>query len=118
MSTFNALNFTHHDELLEAEEHSRELQIEESFKIFQGALFDLKAKRYTEADAKFEELFSMEVLKPNKWGFYKYSSPTLDSLRYLAYRNRGMYYYSYLTDNYSKLEAQDIIDIILKVLEH
>lgn len=117
MSTFNALNFTHHDELLEAEEHSRELQIEESFKIFQGALYDLKAKRYAEADVKFQELFSMEVLKPNKWGFYKYSSPTLDSLRYLAYRNRGMYYYSYLTDNYQKLEAQDAVDIILKVLE-
>lgn len=117
MSTFNALNFTHHDELLEAEEHSRELQIEESFKIFQGALFDLKAKRYTEADEKFEELFSMEVMKPNKWGFYKYTSPTLDSLRYLAYRNRGMYYYSYLTDNFSTLESQDVVDITLKVLE-
>lgn len=118
MSAFNALNFTSHDELLEAEEHSRELQVEESFKIFQGALFDLKAKRFAEADAKFDDLFSMEVLKPNKWGFYKYSSPTLDSLRYLAYRNRGMYYCNYLIENYSKLDPQDVVDNILKVVEN
>lgn len=118
MSAFNALNFTSHDEQLEAEEHSRELQVEESFKIFQGALYDLRAKRFAEADAKFEDLFSMEVLKPNKWGFYKYSSPTLDSLRYLAYRNRGMYYCSYLIENYSKLDPQDIVDNILKVVEN
>ncbi|QLQ79989.1 hypothetical protein HG537_0C06380 [Torulaspora globosa] len=118
MSAFNALNFTSHDEQLEAEEHSRELQVEESFKIFQGALYDLKAKRFAEADAKFEDLFSMEVLKPNKWGFYKYSSPTLDSLRYLAYRNRGMYYCSYLIENYSRLDPQDIVDYVLKVVEN
>ncbi|GAV52378.1 hypothetical protein ZYGR_0AG03690 [Zygosaccharomyces rouxii] len=118
MSTFNALNLTPHDEQLEAEEHSRELEIEECFKIFQSALFELKTKRYKEADSKFEELLSRDVIKPDKWGVYYYSSPTLDRLRYLSYRNRGMYYYSYVLDNKSSLSSQDIVDCIIKVIEN
>ncbi|EDO15710.1 hypothetical protein Kpol_1000p22, partial [Vanderwaltozyma polyspora DSM 70294] len=117
MSKFNALNFTPQDELLEAEEHSRELQVEESFKIFQSALFYLKRKKFDEAGEKFDELFDMAVLKPNDWGFYKFSSPTLDSLRYLAYRNRGMYYFSYLMENYKSMESDDVVTYILKVVE-
>lgn len=118
MSAFNALNLTLHDEQLEAEEHSRELQIEDSFKIFQNALFDLKAKRFEDADAKFVELLNMDVIKPDKWGIYRYSSPTLDSLRYLAYRNRGMYYYSFLMENHTNMEPQDVVDNLLKVVEN
>lgn len=118
MSTFNALNLTPHDEQLEAEEHSRELEIEECFKVFQSALFELKAKRFDNANAKFEELLKRDVIKPNKWGFYYYSSPTLDRLRYLTYRNRGMYHYSYLQENQSTMSSQDIVDCILKVVEN
>lgn len=118
MSTFNALNLTPHDEQLEAEEHSRELEIEECFKIFQSALFELKAKRYDEADEKFEELLSRDVIRPSKWGVYFYSSPTLDRLRYLAYRNRGMYHYSYLLDHKSNMSPQDFVDCIIKVVEN
>lgn len=118
MSTFNALNLTPHDEQLEAEEHSRELEIEECFKIFQSALFELKTKRYEEADSKFEELLSRDVIKPDKWGVYYYSSPTLDRLRYLSYRNRGMYYYSYLLDHRSSITSQDVVDCIIKTIEN
>lgn len=118
MSAFNALNLTPHDEQLEAEEHSRELQIEESFKIFQKALIDLKAKRYDDANSHFEILFRMEVIKPNKWGLYTYSTPTLNSLRYLAYRNRGMYYYAYLLDHEPQMSTEDIVDYTLKVVEN
>lgn len=118
MSTFNALNLTPHDEQLEAEEHSRELEIEECFKIFQSALFELKAKRFEEANIRFEELLKRDVIKPNKWGVYYYSSPTLDRLRYLTYRNRGMYHYSYLLEHQSSMSSQDVVDCIIKVVEN
>lgn len=118
MSLFTALNFTPNDALLEAEEHSRELQIEESFKVFQNALLHLKAKRFTQAGEKFEQLFNIDVIKPDRWGVYRYSSHTLDSLRYLAYRNRGVFYYQYLKENYENMSSEDIVDHILKVIEN
>ncbi|QLG75089.1 hypothetical protein HG535_0H04160 [Zygotorulaspora mrakii] len=118
MSSFNALNLTLQDEQLDAEEHSRELQIEESFKIFQKALIELKARRYDSAHVLFEELFAMDVIMPNKWGLYTYSTPTLNSLRYLAFRNRGMYYYTYLVDHESELATEDIVEYTLKVVEN
>lgn len=40
MSMFNALNSNIEGEQYEAEEHSRELQIEQSFNILQDALID------------------------------------------------------------------------------
>lgn len=118
MSLFTALNFTPNDALLEAEEHSRELQIEESFKVFQNALLHLKAKRFTQAGEKFEQLFNIDVIKPDRWGVYRYASHTLDSLRYLAYRNRGVFYYQYLKENYENMSSEDIVDHILKVIEN
>ncbi|AGO10374.1 AaceriABL081Wp [[Ashbya] aceris (nom. inval.)] len=118
MSLFTALNSTPHDALLEAEEHSRELQVEESFRVFQSALFHLKAKRFDDAEAKFEQLFNIEVLKPDHWGLYRYSSPTLDLLRYLAYRNHGVFYYQYVREHADELDKDDIVDYILKVVEN
>ncbi|CCD27193.1 Hir3p NDAI_0J03010 [Naumovozyma dairenensis CBS 421] len=118
MSTFHALNLDLDDEQLEAEEHSRELQIEESFEIYQTALSQLKLKQFEEADLTFQKLFEKDVLKPDKWGFYRHTSPTLNKLRYLAHRNRGMYYYTYIIDNYSKLDSVEVINDILKVVEH
>lgn len=118
MSLFTALNFTPDEALQEAEQHSRELQIEESFRVFQSALFHLKAKRFNEAAEKFRQLFSIDVIKPDKWGMYRFSSPTLDSLRYLAYRNRGVFYYQYLREHYQKLSPEDVVDHILKVIEN
>ncbi|AET39925.1 Hir3p Ecym_5148 [Eremothecium cymbalariae DBVPG len=118
MSAFTALNSSPHDALLEAEEHSRELQVEESFRVFQSALFHLKAKRFRDAEVKFEQLFNIDVLKPNQWGSYKHSSPTLDSLRYLAYRNRGVFYYQYVKENSENMDKDDIVDYILKVVEN
>ncbi|AMD20967.1 HEL314Cp [Eremothecium sinecaudum] len=118
MSVFTALNSSPHDALLEAEVHSRELQVEESFRVFQSALYHLKAKRFEDAEEKFVQLFNIDVLKPDQWGFYKYSSPTLDSLRYLAYRNRGVFYYQYVKENMDKMDKDGIVDCILKVVEN
>ncbi|CUS24935.1 LAQU0S22e00474g1_1 [Lachancea quebecensis] len=118
MSLFTALNFTPDDALQEAEQHSRELQVEESSKIYQSALLHLKAKRFEQAEEKFKELFNIDVIKPDRWGFYKYSSPTLNSLRYLAYRNRGVFYYQFLQEKHETMSSQDIVEYTLKVAEN
>ncbi|CCE61705.1 hypothetical protein TPHA_0B00330 [Tetrapisispora phaffii CBS 4417] len=117
MSKFNALNQDLHDEEFEVDGHSRELQVEEGFKTFQTALQFLRNKKYDDASDKFDELFQMAILKADKWGLYQFSSPTLDSLRYLAFRNRGMFYYSYLIDEYASMETDEIVNYILKVVE-
>lgn len=118
MSSFTALNLNSNDNSDESKDHSRELQIEESSKVFQAALSHLKAKRFDEAKLKFDQLFDIKVIKPNRWGLYDYSSPTLDSLRYLAYRNRGVMYYQYVKEYFRDLDAGDIVDYILKTLEN
>lgn len=117
MSSFEALNLSTTDTVDESKDHSRELQVEESSKIFQLALIQLKAKRYDDAKDTFDKLFEIDVIKPNKWGLYEYSSPTLDSLRYLAFRNRGILYYQYVKDNLAEMESGDVVDYVLKALE-
>ncbi|CAI4045405.1 hypothetical protein SUVZ_10G3210 [Saccharomyces uvarum] len=118
MSMFNALNSNIDGEQYEAEEHSRELQIEQSFNILQDALIDLKNRDFQKSDSKFQELFQIDVVKPDKWGVYRNSSPTLDNLRYLCYRNRGMYYHLYLESNYENLNSQDLVNCVLKAVEN
>ncbi|SCU91845.1 LAFA_0F06194g1_1 [Lachancea sp. 'fantastica'] len=118
MSLFTALNFTPDEALQEAEQHSRELQVEESFKVYQSALLHLKAKRFEQAEEKFKELFSIDVIKPDRWGQYKHRSAILESLRYLAYRNRGVFYYRFLQDKYGTLEPHDIVEYTLRIVEN
>ena len=117
MSTFNAINLTPQDEQVEAEEHSRELQVEAGYKIFQEALDCIESKNHEGVEQKFQELFDLSILTPDKWGLFRYTSPTLDRLRFLAYRNRGMYHYAYLLENYEPMSREDIVNGILKVLE-
>ena len=118
MSTFNAINLAPQDDEVEAEEHTRELQIQEGFKIYEQALVSLNEKKFEESDAKFAELFKLDVIKPDKWGIYRYSSPILDRLRYLTYRNRGIYYYTYIQENHESMDSSDVVNNILKVLEN
>ncbi|CEP65042.1 Hir3p LALA0_S18e00408g [Lachancea lanzarotensis] len=118
MSLFTALNFTPDEALQEEEHHSRELQVEESFKVYQSALLHLKAKRFEQAEEKFKELFSIDVIKPDRWGQYKYRTAILESLRYLAYRNRGVFYYQFLQDKYDTLEPHDIVEYTLRTVEN
>lgn len=117
MSSFAALNLSTNENADESKDHSRELQVEESSKIFQLALIQLKAKRFDDAKETFDRLFEIDVIKPNKWGLYEYSSPTLDSLRYLAYRNRGILHYQYAKENFKQMESDDVVEHILKTLE-
>ena len=67
--------------------------MEAGFKLYEEALKLMNQNKFDEADAKFEQLFSLDILIPDKWGRYKYQSPSLDRLRYLSYRNRAMFYY-------------------------
>lgn len=118
MSTFNAINLAPQDDEVEAEEHTRELQIQEGFKIYEQALVSLNEKKFEESDTKFNELFKLDVIKPDKWGIYRYSSPILDRLRYLTYRNRGIYYYTYIQENHETMDSSDVVNNILKVVEN
>lgn len=118
MSTFHALNVSSDEEELEAEEYSRESQIEESVQIFQDALKLMKVKDFEGANAKFELLFQMDVIKPDKWGLYRSVSPTLNNLRYLAHRNRGIYYFVYLSSNYETMETDNIAYYIIQAIDH
>lgn len=119
MSTFNAINLAPKDEQIEAEDHTRELQVEEGFKFYEDALKAMNGNNFEEANAKFEQLFALDILKPDKWGLYRYKSPTLDRLRYLSYRNRAMYYYFYLIESYDEeMESPELVNDILKVMEN
>lgn len=119
MSSFSFLNQSPDIEKLEEEEHSREAQIEQCFQLFQQALKQMKAGDFEAADGIFKELMSQDVIKPNKWGLYSYSSSIVDNLRYLVYRNRGFYYYKYLIQqDFELLDPPDIVDNVLKIVEN
>lgn len=119
MSTFNAINLAPKDEQVEAEDYTRELQVEEGFKLYEDALKAMNENKFEEANIKFEQLFDLDILKPDKWGLYKYKSPTLDRLRYLSYRNRAMYYYFYLIESYDEtMESPELVNDILKIMEN
>ncbi|KAH3900068.1 Hir3p SCDLUD_004387 [Saccharomycodes ludwigii] len=121
MSLFKALNLedevgTGNNTVQEQEEHTRELQVEQGFRIYDTALNFYKDKEYQKAKATFEDLFQLEILKPNYFGYYLYNSSTLDKLRYLCYRNRGFLYYECLTENYQNMQSEDIVEDILKCI--
>ncbi|CCE82831.1 Piso0_002581 [Millerozyma farinosa CBS 7064] len=89
------------------EEHSRELQIEEAFKLYQKALNLQKQQKLEEAYTQYEELFKLEVISnhyyeeesyirgiqngmnSNNIDELNYLAPNVKSLRYLVFRNRG-----------------------------
>ncbi|KAG7869230.1 hypothetical protein KL918_000775 [Ogataea parapolymorpha] len=83
-STFTAIN--HVEDEKDIEEHSRELQIELGFKLFEEALSAQKQGNYDEANAKYQELFRMEVLTTRN----STNNPAIETLKYLCLRNRGV----------------------------
>lgn len=119
MSIFNAINLLPRDEEVEEEEHTRELQVEAGFKLYEEALKLMNQDKFDEADVKFGQLFNLDILIPDKWGRYKYQSPSLDRLRYLSYRNRAMYYYFYLSEHYQdSMPSSEVVNYTLKVMEY
>ncbi|KAK5960234.1 Hir3p PWA37_002730 [Arxiozyma heterogenica] len=119
MSMFNAINLLPRDEEVEEEEHTIELQVETGFKLYEEALKLMNQSKFDEADEKFKQLFGLDILVPDKWGKYKHQSPSLDRLRYLSYRNRAMYYYFYLSENYQdSMPSSELVNYTLKVMEY
>ncbi|KAI5969070.1 HIR3 [Candida margitis] len=89
------------------EEHTRELQFEQAFKLFQQALKLQKQQDYIEAYKVYEQLFRIDTISNHYYEEVDYIrgiqngvvnsvfdelsslSPNLKSLRYLIFRNRG-----------------------------
>lgn len=89
------------------EEHTRELQFEQAFKLFQQALKLQKQKDYIEAYIIYDQLFQIDAISNHYYEEVDYIrgvqngvansvsdalsalSPNLKSLRYLIFRNRG-----------------------------
>lgn len=118
-SSFNAINISPLEEQYDLEEYSREFQIEEGFKLYENALLCLNKRQFAESDSNFQLLFNMDIMKPDRWGFYRYRSPNIDRLRYLAFRNRGLYFYHYLLANYdADMEPSDVVNYVLKIIEN
>ncbi|ODV80716.1 uncharacterized protein CANTADRAFT_20288 [Suhomyces tanzawaensis NRRL Y-17324] len=113
MSSFVPLNLTEDPSLSKKdleEEHSRELQIEQAFTIFQKALALQKSQLYLESYKLYDELFKLDVLSNHYHeeedyvrGLQKGSqntitdelsflSPNIKTLRFLVFRNRGFLY--------------------------
>ncbi|AOA63060.1 HIR complex subunit [Komagataella phaffii CBS 7435] len=84
MSIFRAVNVE--DDEGDAEDHTKELQIEEGFRIFYKALNLQKDAQLQEAEQLYNQLFSLNIMQSETPTI----SPVIRTLNYLAYRNRGI----------------------------
>ncbi|VEU21677.1 DEKNAAC102549 [Brettanomyces naardenensis] len=98
MSTFTAINVS--DDELDIEEHTRELQIEHALEVFDEALKCQKSKDYENSRLKLEELFRIEIIYSKNVT----NNPTIEQLKYLAYRSRGFFR---LTELFEGLNESD-----------
>ncbi|KAG7661245.1 HIR3 [[Candida] subhashii] len=120
MSSFVPLNFIEDPSVSKKdleEQHTRELQVEQGFKLFQKALLFQKKSDYVQAYKIYEELFLLDVISNHyseeeaflrgiQNGSQNSSvdelsllSPNLKSLRYLIFRNRGFLYLDILREH-------------------
>lgn len=85
-SFFTPLNISNDSKKLDEEEESqtRELQVEQGFKIFQEALSFQKEGNFNEADLKYKQLFKLDILRNADS-----VTPNVKTLRYLVHKNRG-----------------------------
>lgn len=83
MSSFTAINID--SEKLDTQEHTRELQIEHALEVFDKALKAQKDGKFDEADSKYEDLFDINIISSSNVPH----NPTIEQLKYLAFRNRG-----------------------------
>lgn len=107
------------------EEHSRELQVEQAFKLFQEALQLHQLKEFAQSYRLYDELFKLDVLSnhyheeadfirgvqnggwnqvPDEISFL---SPNVKTLRYLVFRNRGLLYLDIMRNGTPLLTEED-----------
>ncbi|GMG22792.1 unnamed protein product [Ambrosiozyma monospora] len=101
MSTFTAINVSEDES--DIEEHTRELQIEYSFKVFERALKAQKLKDFEKAGNQYQELFKIDVVTAKNPTLH----PTIENLKYLAFRNRGFFKLSSLLLDFDKGDLAD-----------
>lgn len=80
---------------MDIEEHTRELQIEVALQTLQRGLEYQKNGDYLNARRKYDELGRIEIIQMVN----STNNPTIDSLKYLCFRNRGMLRLRELIDN-------------------
>ncbi|GMF22611.1 unnamed protein product [[Candida] boidinii] len=85
MSSFTAINVKENEDEIDIEEHTRELQIESGYKLFQDALKFQKLNDFKTAHKLYDELFKMDIIKSNNYSL----NPNIENLKYLCYRNIG-----------------------------
>ncbi|KAL6453165.1 HIR3 Histone transcription regulator 3 [Candida maltosa Xu316] len=117
------------------EEHTRELQVEQAYKLFQDALKYQKLKQYDTAFKVYDELFRLTIISNHYFeevdfirGLQNGSqntvpdeltlmSPNVKSLRYLIFRNRGFLYLEMLKNNTTDSTETKIKDLFYPLLD-
>lgn len=117
------------------EEHTRELQVEQAYKLFQSALKLQKQKQYESAYKVYEELFKLDIVSNHYFeeldfirGLQDGSqntdtdeltllSPNVKSLRYLIFRNRGFLYLDMLKSNTENKSAEKVKEMFYPLLD-
>ncbi|RDW48428.1 histone transcription regulator 3 [Yarrowia lipolytica] len=114
MSSFIPLNALEDYSLSSAEEHTRELQIEEGLKIFQKALHAQRQGKLDEAFDLYDALFKIDVIHLDIDD--NNLSPTVGRLKYLAYKNHGILLLEHLAHNLDDLTTTEIRDQLQDIL--
>ncbi|KAG5354616.1 Histone transcription regulator 3-like protein [Yarrowia sp. B02] len=114
MSSFIPLNALEDYSLSSAEEHTRELQIEEGLKIFQKALHAQRQGNLDEAFDLYDSLFKIDVIHLDIDDHNL--SPTVGRLKYLAYKNHGILLLEHLSQNLDDLTTAEIRDQLQDIL--
>lgn len=117
------------------EEHTRELQVEQAYKLFQSALKFQKQKQYESAYKVYEELFKLDIVSNHYFeeldfirGLQDGSqntdtdeltllSPNVKSLRYLIFRNRGFLYFDMLRNSTECRSAEKVKELFYPLLD-
>ncbi|CCH42561.1 Histone transcription regulator [Wickerhamomyces ciferrii] len=86
-----------------------------SFKVFQKALKSQKISLFDEARIAYDELYKIEVITGEL--NINAASPTVKTLRYLAYRNRGLLYFDELKSKISNISIEESLGLMLDSLD-
>ncbi|CAN6605760.1 hypothetical protein TRVA0_003S00518 [Trichomonascus vanleenenianus] len=118
MSGFVALNVYEEDIIHDAEQHTRELQIEEGYKIFQEALRCQKDREIDKAHEQYSKLFAIEIMKlSHDTGLPQ----AAEKLKYLAFKNHALLLLLELEEEIYSMDQEELVqrldDIMLEFSE-
>lgn len=117
------------------EEHTRELQVEQAYQLFQSALRFQKLKQYEAAYKVYDDLFKLNIISNHYYEEVDFirglqngsqntipdelalTSPNVKSLRYLIFRNRGFLYLEMLKHNSHDTTELKMKDLFYPLLD-